>query len=303
MKKKIVATVLALVTTASYAQTVEVYGKIRQYVEKERVGAVESTTKVSNDTSRLGFRGKEDLGSGMNAFFTLETGVASDAPESRTTSLGDRTSLFGLETKHWRLGLGRDNHRLTYTILGWDPMMNQFGTSADIIHNLHGARLSNAAFLSIMPVKGFAAHYEHSASETVGTPDAKVYGIDATLGPVAATASAYDNGAQGETRRFSTMTAARMPVGPSTTVFAIYSEDEVGTVVTEGKTAGLHQKISSAVTLMGAYGSRQGADAYAVGAMYNLSRRTILHAKYLSVSSSLAAQDQRRVGVGLEHNF
>lgn len=303
MKKTLIATALAVMTTAASAQTVEVYGKMRQYVESDRVGTADAMTKVSNDTSRLGFRGKEDLGGGMSAFFTVETGLTSDAPDTATSSLGDRTSVFGLETKHWRLGLGRDNHRVTRTILGWDPMKNEFGTTAGVIHNTHGARLSNAAFLSVMPVKGLAVHYEHSASETVGVPDAKAYGIDAALGPVATTVAAYDNGAEGDARRSSINAGARLPLGSATTLFATASQDKVGSAVTEGQTLGLQQKVGGAVTLMGAYGTKQGVNAYAVGAMYNLSKRTILHAKYMTASATDAAQDRRRFGLGLEHNF
>jgi predicted porin len=303
MKKTAIAAVLAVMTSAAAAQNVEVYGKMRQYVETDRVGTAQSLTKVSDDTSRLGFRGKEDLGGGLSAFFTVETAVASDAPNSGTTSIGDRTSVFGLETKHWSLGLGRDNHRVTRTILGWDPMKNEFGTMATAIHNTHGARLSNAVFLTVKPATGFAAHYIHSSSEVADVPDAKSYGVDATLGPVEATVAAVDNGAEGDARRFSANAGARMALGQATTLFAVYSEDEVGSVKTEGKQLGLHYKLTPATTLMGAVGAKQGMDAYAVGLMYNFSKRTILHAKYLEVAADDAAQDRRRIGVGLEHNF
>jgi len=56
---------------------VEIYGRLHTSVERQRVGGA-STTGLFNNVSRIGFRGTEDLGSGLKAGFALEAGFNSD---------------------------------------------------------------------------------------------------------------------------------------------------------------------------------------------------------------------------------
>ncbi|NIC40012.1 porin, partial [Aquabacterium sp. A08] len=56
-------------------------------------------------TSRLGFRGTEDLGGGLKAIFQIETTLKADAPEA--TTLGDRTAIVGLSGGFGTVKLGR----------------------------------------------------------------------------------------------------------------------------------------------------------------------------------------------------
>ena len=100
MKKlHVLATALAMAgTSAVSAQTsVQIYGLIDTAVEHvTNVGAAgNSLTRMPNIgggmfPSRLGFRGSEDLGGGLNAIFTLENGFA---PDSGALNQGNR--LFG----------------------------------------------------------------------------------------------------------------------------------------------------------------------------------------------------------------
>ena len=92
MKKIAIATILAAVSIAASAQ-VTVYGKMRMYEESVTVGSAAAVTSLTNDSSRLGFKGTEALGGGLSANFTVETTVGADAPAA--TSLGDRTVIVG----------------------------------------------------------------------------------------------------------------------------------------------------------------------------------------------------------------
>jgi predicted porin len=80
MNKKIIAAAIAasIVAPAAMASDVVVYGKIRQSVDFVDMGAGTSNKdniQISDKTSRLGFKGSEDLGNGLKAVFAMEFGV------------------------------------------------------------------------------------------------------------------------------------------------------------------------------------------------------------------------------------
>jgi len=80
MKKLLTAVLLAGATTVS-AQNVTVYGVIDTGVQNYNTGAA-SLTRATDGilaTSRLGFRGTEDLGGGLTAGFVLEGKVVPSA--------------------------------------------------------------------------------------------------------------------------------------------------------------------------------------------------------------------------------
>jgi len=302
MKKLAIAAVLAAMATSVSAQSVEVYGKMRVYMENDKEGTASAVTKATNDTSRLGFRATEDLGNGAKAFFTLETAIGADSPAAST--LGDRTSIVGISTSAGRVGFGRDKHQVTRVIDAFDPMENGFGTSAGTMHQSHGSRVSNGAFLTVTPAKGFAVHYQNAASEVAGTKNVQAGGIDATVGPVSASVARYTNGESGAAKDQSTIYGAKFAIaGTNTSLFGVYSDDTVDGAETTGKTVGVQQKMGQAVTLLASYGDKSGVKAYAVGASYAMSKRTSLHARYRDENADAAASDRKQFGVGIEHNF
>jgi predicted porin len=78
-----------------------------------------------NTTSRLGFRGVEDLGGGMKALFNLESGwnLDSGMPNSK---FFDRASWVGLQSAWGTVGLGRQTTVLADALSGTDPLGNRF---------------------------------------------------------------------------------------------------------------------------------------------------------------------------------
>jgi predicted porin len=86
-------------------------------------------TKVTSgtaSTSRIGFRGTEDLGDGMQAFFTLENGNRIDTGELDVTNyLFNRQAFVGLKTKAGSVALGR---QYTPYHLALVPAVDPFGT-------------------------------------------------------------------------------------------------------------------------------------------------------------------------------
>lgn len=78
-----------------------------------------------NTTSRLGFRGTEDLGGGLKAIFNLESGWNLDAgtPNSK---FFDRASWVGLQGGWGTLSLGRQTTVVADALSGTDPLGNRF---------------------------------------------------------------------------------------------------------------------------------------------------------------------------------
>ncbi|HEX5738982.1 MAG TPA: porin [Hydrogenophaga sp.] len=84
MKKSIIALAalasLTAVGTAAAQSSVTLYGRMDASVGSERVDGVSTTKLYSGNltTSRLGFRGSEDLGGGLKANFQLEAALSLD---------------------------------------------------------------------------------------------------------------------------------------------------------------------------------------------------------------------------------
>jgi predicted porin len=87
-----VALLASLPLAASAQSSVTVYGVMDAAIAKEDTGAAGGKRTAINSgnqsSSRLGFKGTEDLGNGLKAMFNIEAGVALD------TGMGD-TALFG----------------------------------------------------------------------------------------------------------------------------------------------------------------------------------------------------------------
>jgi predicted porin len=103
MQKKLIALAVAgLVSGAAFAQTnVTIYGAADMTVEMVQAkGAttdgqdVLRNTRVNSNSSILGFRGSEDLGSGLKAIFQFETGLTIDSSNAATFG---RDSFVGLQ--------------------------------------------------------------------------------------------------------------------------------------------------------------------------------------------------------------
>lgn len=121
MKVRRVAALLALgFTTAAWAQSGVVLSGVAdaaaRSVSNQGSGSIKSLVSGSNATSRLVFRGIEDLGDGLSAGFWLETGIALDTGSSTSsTQFFDRRAVVSLARNSiGELRLGRD-YVPTYT--------------------------------------------------------------------------------------------------------------------------------------------------------------------------------------------
>lgn len=123
-----------LAPAAAHSQTaskVELYGILdagMQYISNGPDG--NSMTGLSSGNlngSRWGFKGSEDLGNGLKAVFTLESGISlTDGNTLQGGRLFGRQAYVGLSSKHWgQLLLGRHNTLM----IDWMSKYSPFGNA------------------------------------------------------------------------------------------------------------------------------------------------------------------------------
>jgi predicted porin len=118
---------LALPGTAQAQSSVVIYGVIDAGVALEssrhRAGSSRALVSGGNSSSRLGFRGSEDLGRDWKALFTLESGfTADDGALTQGGLLWGRKSFVGLSSPYGTLTLGRQDSPLYEYSAAMDPV-------------------------------------------------------------------------------------------------------------------------------------------------------------------------------------
>jgi predicted porin len=153
MKKSLfaIAAVTAFAGAAQAQSSVTVYGILDMglsggnyraqgtSVSKSTAGL--SVTQAAQSTSRLGFRGTEDLGGGTGAFFTFETGLSPNGISNSAGSLSlfnTRQAFIGLSQK----GIGRfsmgTQQTTIHDIVGATTAGAQNNLTGDLIYTIGG---------------------------------------------------------------------------------------------------------------------------------------------------------------------
>jgi predicted porin len=204
----IAASFPALAQDAAPRDSVSLYGVLDEYVGSMRRSDSPGPTTVLNSggmtTSYWGVRGTEDLGGGLNSFFTLESFFQVDSGTSGRTvadPLFSRNAFVGLGGRFGQIGLGRQTNPM-FTVTG---TFNPFGVSANLspvmLHvwsaNYNRAVLGDSVWNnSVQYNSPTFAGLRASATYALGevTNDAGVRNVNATLnydhGSFAAVASA-----------------------------------------------------------------------------------------------------------------
>jgi len=294
MKKIALATLLAATTMVATAQ-VKVTGKISEFVDNTEVGAVSKTSLVTDPTSNVTLSAMENIGGGLKARVVLDTSLKANDPISGAdTKVGDRQSTIGLANSVGSIDLGRNLHSHFLAVTNNDAFGTLYGSVAGDVHNLRGLRMSNGTFIALTPIKGVTATYDRTQNG-VGT-EASSYSASAKLFGINAVVAQYSQGSEK-----STVYGASAKLG-GTQVFYTHSDNK-GAAAHTGDLIGASQAFGP-VTAKASYGkTNTNVKAYALGADYNLSKRTALGASYRSVDVAGTANDVKQVGVGVTHRF
>ncbi|MFC5462327.1 porin [Massilia niabensis] len=177
----------ALITTLpllAHAQSnVTIYGTMDAAVAIEDTDAPgEKRRTVVNSgnqsSSRLGFRGTEDLGNGLKAMFNIEAGVALDTGAADSALFG-RRAVVGLQGGFGQLTVGREYSPIASVAAATDVFGQGFYGSnlSAFTTNRLTRRLANSVNFKSAPVAGFSLLAAWSAGERTVEPSGDLTGV------------------------------------------------------------------------------------------------------------------------------
>ena len=293
------AAAAALSAGASAQSSVTLFGLVDVAVRQIDNGGVRQT-QLANDglgASRLGVRGGEDLGGGWTAGFWLESQVRADTGLPNDTRFWHRRSTVSLSSESLgELRLGRDTLP-TWTAVGdFDVFFqNGIGDTTTTYAVLGGvdtrARADNLVAYFLPSLGGLYGQLSLTAGE--GTPGRKYTGgrIGYRSGPFDVTA------AYGQTE-VTTDDVELVVVSGSydfgvVRLAGIFQEatyqDDTDTRYTIGASMPFGQAVLRASYThtdgSGPVIGNRDADSFAIGGIYNLSRRTALYATYATIDN------------------
>jgi predicted porin len=193
--KKAAALIIGLAAgTAAQAQTqVQIYGIVDAAVVSEHGGVASQSTKLTSgaaSASRIGFRGAEDLGGGLSAIFTLETGVKVDTGElDASGTIFNRQAFVGLKSSAGQVALGRQYTPYHLALVAIDPFGTGYaGTSKNLFpDNGTNVRTSNTITYKSPKVNGFDGELAYAVGEQTDASTGRQFGgaVGYAKGPLA----------------------------------------------------------------------------------------------------------------------
>lgn len=174
--KREVLMLLAATTLAGSAMAqsnVTVYGLIDAGFVRESGGLSSGNTLLGSGIaagSRLGFKGREDIGGGMAGVFTLESGFNIDTGAMGQGALFGRQAFVGLETTAGNVYLGRQYTSLFLTVNAIDPFggASMAGSGANMLAE-GGIRMNNTVKYVTPKFGPFSAEVAHGFGEQPGS--------------------------------------------------------------------------------------------------------------------------------------
>jgi len=154
------------------ASAVSIYGVIDIGVTHVNNAGGGSVTRLDDGIaqgSRLGFRGREDLGGGRAAVFNLEMGIASDTGALRQGGLAfGRASFVGISDAQWgTFTAGRQVDQQIVTLLRFHPALNGgiYGVTPGDADRIAGNWLDNSLVYASPDFSGLKFSIQRALSE------------------------------------------------------------------------------------------------------------------------------------------
>lgn len=320
MKKTLLAVaVLGAISTAAFAQSnVTIYGVADLGLVKK---SNQSVREEGNHTSRIGFKGTEDLGNGLSANFNIEGGLNLDTgatnSQSGSTAMFNRQSWVGLASKNigW-MRLGRQTTGFYNASIRVDPFGNEGVARTGTIdlaafggYQLGQAnRRDNALTFGTNDLAGFKGVAQYVFSEVgnggKGTSNGYNFAGMYDNGPISAQA-AYEKTAGSDFKMWHA--GAGYAFGPVKATIG-YSKGNAALATKNPKSAqlGLNWAVTPSGNLKAAYSNNRAdrtatVNQFGVGYDHHLSKRTDVYAYANRAKSSSTAVNG--IQVGLAHNF
>ena len=324
MKKSLIALAVLAASGAAMAQSsVTLFGVV-DATYAYGSGSVANKSQLTNsgyNSSRLGFRGVEDLGGGMSASFWLEAGLNNDNGSGAATSTNNqgasgatggggltfnRRSTVSLNGGFGEVRLGRDYTPQFWNLTVFDPFgTNGVGTSQILNSSLGGpttVRASNSiGYFLPGNLGGFYGQAQYYMGENnSGTPnkkDGNGMGLRAGYanGPInVALAFSETKFVSGNIKAFNL--GGQYDLGVAK-IMAHYNSDDIknGNEGTGFLIGGLipvgagEVRLAYSTYKIDTVGADPRTNKLALGYVHNLSKRTALYATYAHVSNKNGA--------------
>jgi predicted porin len=181
----------AFAQSANDSSHVTVYGRVDLGVGRyaKDVKSSEDTIAMVQDssTARLGFRGTEDLGGGLSAFFNLEHRFKADTGSQDGSLMWKDKAFLGLaHTRYGQLTLGRQSSPLD--MRGVNGRFEAFGGDSLASNGSRGAKFvakwDNAAYYQSPSFAGLAFGVAYAAKESALGKNLSGVQVDYASGPL-----------------------------------------------------------------------------------------------------------------------
>jgi predicted porin len=307
MKQLFLVAALAAAFPAFAQNSVTIYGRLNVTVESVKVGDDERTAVVNDNSSRIGFKGVEDLGGGLKAGFQIEHGFDASTGTAASPFWG-RQAEVNLSGAFGTVRLGNFTPESYYATADYISMHNHdTGDSADRFYTT-GFVTQNKVGYASPNWGGFQLHA--SIAEGSSSSD-RNYDVAAN----------YDLGnwhfgagyeKQGDNKQLAIRGLVELG---SFTLGAYVQRADLPVVgnATHVRFAGMWTFGASELHLnvgrAGEYSNVDQSDAvqFTLGYNYNLSKRTKAYAYYTRVDKDDVLQvyggDFDALAVGIRHNF
>ncbi|AIY42478.1 Outer membrane protein [Collimonas arenae] len=120
-------------------------------------------------TSMIGFKGNEDLGGGLKAIFTLESGFQADTGSFNGSGLFNRRSYVGLNGGFGTVKIGRDLALPSDRVWSIDPTGQQNMSTSTLFKGRNWPQTSNQIQYITPDMGGFYVHAMYGAGEAAGS--------------------------------------------------------------------------------------------------------------------------------------
>jgi predicted porin len=277
IQKKIIALAIASALTAPALALADnaatFYGQANLSVDMVNDGAVTNSTsanQLNSNTSRLGLKGAEDLGSGLSAIYQFEGTLG---PDTGTTALFDRNQYLGLKSDSMgTLVAGRmDTPYKTAT--------RRFDLFGDGIADSRGSQVSGAAAGSPFKATMMGGGHDARLSNVIGYMSPSFSGVTIAVGTLF---GAETTGVANATKGSAYSLAGMYEQGPIYATLA-YQTLKAGTALTGDLAAN-----ATVPAVFGLVNIDDEAKATKVGVSYTVDMFQV-NAEYEKVSTSIGA--------------
>ena len=305
MKKSLVAlAAMAFAGIAAAQSSVTLYGIADIWVGKPEGGKVQAGSGGVNQ-SRWGLKGSEDLGGGLKAVFTFESGF-SLANGQVAGTLFNRQANVGLEGGFGTLKLGQNWNALDDIYgaanSGFDSALSANG----VWKNSYTGAAAAQIYYATPEVAGFSGAFSTQLNGNTSNGSTKISSVHAKYngGPVYVGLGYEDDKG---TKQKGTLLNGSYDLGMAKLLASYYTTKVTGV---SGKInsyqLGADIPVGSALTLSVGYASSKAtggksASGFGIAAAYGLSKRTTLYGGLRAANNEAAGKDLWAVGVN--HKF